>query len=340
MPNQKSALPYPAHIARIRYFFRGLSILVFLGLLSCKSREEPSAAPEGIISRDDISGIPAFFLEKEPDPAKAAEDYHNAWRIHFFDVGHGDAILLQGNGYNILVDGGDRGSGIREYLLELAIDTLHWVVATHPHADHIAGLIPVLRHFPVLNVMDPGVRHTSLTYDTFRFLVDSTAAIFHKGMAGWTHSFCDQFAMQVIHPGADFKGGLNDMSLVIRVQMGNTFALFQGDAEHRAEKSILNSGFPIKSHLLKTGHHGSRTSSSDDYIAQVQPEVAFILCGENNKYRLPNEETLSTLTKYGSTIYQSNTHGNILVLIDEQGYRVFPKKIPPAPETLLAGSSD
>jgi competence protein ComEC len=274
----------------------------------------------------DTTGIPEFYLEDQKDTIAAVDAYHNSWRIHFFDVGQGDAILLQGKGKNILIDGGDRGTSVINHLTKLAIDTLHWVVATHPHADHIGGLLPVFRKFPVVNVLDPGVSHASSLYKSYRALVDSAASSYTRGFAGWSYNFTEDFAMQVIHPDTLASYDLNNSSLVVRVKMGDTYALFTGDMEKKAERAVLQRGDSIKSQLLKVAHHGSKTSSSVEFLAQVQAEVGILLLGHGNKYGFPHAETMFGLQNQNTTLYQSSLHGSVLALVNQQGYTIFTER--------------
>jgi competence protein ComEC len=272
------------------------------------------------------SGIPGFYLSHYTDTVFAAENYISSWRIHFVDVGQGDAILVQAAGKNILVDGGDRSSGITDYLKQINLDTLHWVIATHPHADHIAGLIPVFRSFPVIRVVDNGKSHNSGIYRTYRFLVDSVKADYTKGFAGWTADIADSFEIHVIHPDTIESFGTNDASLVLRMRLEDTYLLLTGDSEHKAEEAILSTGVNIRSHILKAGHHGSKTSSGRTFLQQVQPQTTIIMCAENNKYGFPHAEALHNIFYSGSQIYRTDHHGSILIVKDQNSYQVYHEK--------------
>jgi beta-lactamase superfamily II metal-dependent hydrolase len=207
-----------------------LGIAVFFIYDHYRNRIQQEFALSENVLETEPDGIPDFYLDKTQTNTTAVDEYFESWRIHFLDVGQGDAILIQGDGQNILIDGGDKGSGIVQHLLQLSVDTLDWIIATHPHADHIAGLLPVLRTFPVINLMDPGVSHTSALYKTYQTLVDSAVASYTQGFAGWSHSFTAEFGMQVLHPDTMNEYNLNDISLVVRIKMGATYALFTGDA--------------------------------------------------------------------------------------------------------------
>jgi competence protein ComEC len=287
---------------------------------------EPGNPKTEVAEVIDLSGVPRFFISQVQGVQSAVNEYWDSWRIHFLDVGQGDAILIQGSMHNILIDGGDESSGITEYLTELAIDTLHWVVATHPHADHIAGVIDVFRKFPVVNVMDPGVIHTSQIYKTYQSLIDSAATTYIQGFSGWYHSFTDDFLMQVVHPDTLKTYDINNASLVMRFKMGETYALFTGDAEIPAEQAMLLSGQELRSQIIKIGHHGSKTSSHEDFILAVEPQTGFILCGRDNKYKFPHEETLEVFHKNNTTLFQTDIHGSLLITVNPLGYKIFAER--------------
>jgi len=285
----------------------------------------------------ETTGIPGYYLAAaEGDITDEVEEYRSSWRIHFFNVGQGDAVLIQDENLNILIDGGDNNSGIVDELKILAVDTLHWVIATHPHADHIAGLIDVLQTFPVLNVLDPGVDHTSRVYSNYHELVNARALSYTRGFAGWSCSLANDFSMEVLHPDTLTQNDINNSSLVLRMQMGDTYALFTGDAEHEAEKAILARGLDIDSDIIKVGHHGSKTSSSNDFIAAVSPEWGVILCGEDNKYNFPHTEALAVYQANQTKLFQSDKHGDVLFLISDSTYEAFPEFTTPFVPDLLA----
>jgi competence protein ComEC len=278
------------------------------------------------IERVDHTPIPGFYFDNAEDVQRAIDEYLTSWRMHFIDVGQGDAILIQGYRKNILIDGGERSSSVTTYLESLEIDTLHWIVATHPHSDHIAGLVPVFRRFPVLNVIDNGFAHSSDLYRTYRMLVDSAARYYHRAYAGWNHTFHPDFEMVVLHPDTLTTYGINDASVVLEIKMGDMKAILTGDIEKKAERAILRRNPELKANLVKISHHGSKTSSSKEFLEVLSPSTGIILCGHNNKYGFPHSETLQLLDSRNTRTYRSDLHGNIIVLVNNEGYRIFPER--------------
>lgn len=303
-------------------------VLFFLAILwkrnnNKKERLQMPVTISYTFQEKDLSGIPDFYITKFADkPKEAIEKYNDSWRIHFIDVGQGDAILIQGEGKNILIDGG-RTADAHNYLIGLEIDTLHWVIATHAHADHIGGLVHIFRHYPVLKVMDNGMSHTSQLYRTYRFLIDSIQAPYIKGYNGFAHSFSDDFVMNVLHPDTLTTYSVNNASLVMGFQMGLIRALLTGDVESVGEMAILQRNADVESHILKVSHHGSKTSSRTEFISEVNPKFSIISCAPDNSYGFPHSETMLTLNNHKSKILRTDIHGNILAVISGEGYEIY-----------------
>ncbi len=264
-----------------------------------------------------VSFAAAAFTGYSPD------DGHLA--VHFIDVGQGDAIFIQTADSNILIDGGDRGNIVPDYLQSRGIETIHIMIGTHPHADHIGGLINVLRELEVIEVIDPAVVHTTRTFEDYLTLIDQNDVIFTVGRAGMTREIGPGIHMDILHPEDPSNAHLNDASVVAKVTYGNISFLFTGDAEIHSEREMLNrasSSQDLKSTILKIGHHGSRTSTSPPFLDAVNPEVAVILTGEGNRYGHPHEETMRLLSMRAIEIYRTDLHGNIIISTDGINYHI------------------
>jgi len=242
--------------------------------------------------------------------------------VHFIDVGQGDAILIDHGETEILIDGGDRSPGVVNYLESYINGPLEVIVATHPHADHIGGLIDVFAQFDILEVWTNGDTSTSGTYTDF------TAAITAEGLDSRLARVqntitAGALTLQIYHP-ADTKGSTNNNSVVLGLQYGDVNFLFMGDAEQEAEAVMLNN--PALSlpdtDILKVGHHGSRTASSAVFLEVIQPETAIYMAKTGNSYGHPHEEAIANLTAAGATIYGTDTRGTITVTSDGQTYSV------------------
>ncbi len=248
------------------------------------------------------------------------EDGHLA--VHFIDVGQGDAIFIQTPTHHVLIDGGDRGDTVPEYLLSRGIDLIHIMIGTHPHADHIGGLINVMQQMEVLEVIDPGVVHTTRTFEEYLTLIDEKDIRFTIGRAGMTRDIGEGIRMDILHPENPSHTHLNDASVVVRITYGSVSFLFSGDAEVHSEMEMLRRSQTLASTVLKVGHHGSRTSTSPLFLAAVDPEVAVIMTGTGNRYGHPHEETMSSLSRMNIEIYRTDLHGNIVISTDGADYHV------------------
>ena len=242
--------------------------------------------------------------------------------VHFIDVGQGDSILIKAHEKTILIDGGGRGNTVVNYLRNQGVTSLDIVIGTHPHADHIGGLINVMDAIPVKEVIDPGVAHTTITFEDYLDVIDAKDIIFTEGRAGMTRDLGGGAELEIIHPVSPSSNHLNNASIVARVTFGQISFLFTGDAESEAESEMLGRDYILNSTILKVGHHGSSTSTTQAFLDAVNPEVAIIMCGRDNQYGHPHEEILSKLTSAGIDIYRTDIHGTVVITTDGVTYDV------------------
>ncbi len=273
--------------------------------------------------------------------------------VHFIDVGQGDCIFIKTpQNKTMLIDAGMRhyGQHVVNYLAQIGVYSIDIIVGTHAHADHIGGLITVIEELPVGRVIDSGKVHTTKTFEDYLDLIDEKDIPFELGRAGDVLDLCNKINIRVIHP-ADNIGNLslNDASVVIKLLHGAVGFLFTGDAEALAEEQILARGYDLsKVNVLKVGHHGSRSSTTQSFLEAVSPSSAIIMCGKDNTYGHPHNEILQRLKRIGVDIYRTHLHGNIIVESDGSSYTVStvpyehqpvfesePEKpdVPPAPGT-------
>ena len=244
--------------------------------------------------------------------------------VHFIDVGQGDAILIRCNGTDTLIDAGERNMGKRvvSYLQSRNVTYLDLVVATHPHSDHIGGMAEVLGAFSVGRFIDSGTPHTSKTYEDMLTLIDEKSIPFQVAQRGQIVALNPAFRMEVLNPGAERHGDLNEDSVVLRVTVGDIAFLLMGDGETEAEDDILAAGYNIRSDVLKVGHHGSRYASGALFLTNVSPAISVIQVGTGNEYGHPTEDALQRLQAVGATIYRTDEHGTILVGTDGRTLQV------------------
>lgn len=241
--------------------------------------------------------------------------------VHFIDVGQGDSIYVALPDRNdILIDGGDnsKGSVVVSYLKNLGVDDIELMVATHMHADHIGGLDDVLAAFKVEAVVDDGMAADTATYRDYRAAVLAEGCLYEAAKAGrsWAFGPC---VIKILGPVRDYKDA-NNNSVVCLLDCGEIEFLFTGDAEAEAEADLL--GKAIAAEILKVGHHGSRTSTSQAFLDAVNPEVAVISVGAGNRYGHPHRETLDKLAAAGVKVYRTDLNGTVVVTTDGGTYTV------------------
>jgi competence protein ComEC len=244
--------------------------------------------------------------------------------VHFLDVGQGDSIFLQFNNKNVLIDAGDQDSGqtVESYLRSHGVTSLDLLVATHPHEDHIGGLITILNDIPIKQVLDSGQTHTTQTFENYLNLIDQKNILFNIAERGQTIDLDPAIKIEVLSPPATlFAGDLNQNSVVLKVTYNKVSFLLAGDAGFQAEDSMA-AGYDLKSTVLKVGHHGSSSSTGTSFLSEVRPEVAVIEVGATNSYGHPTSKTLSALQNTGTKVYRTDLDGNIVITTDGQSYSV------------------
>ena len=230
------------------------------------------------------------------------------------------AILVDYGICEILIDGGSSTPGVVGYLQNYVDGQLEVMVATHPHADHIGGLIAVLDAFDVQQVWYSGESSTSQTYSSFMIAVGAEGAEVHVARRGDVIGV-GGLAFEVLNP-VNTSGTTNNNSVVLELSYGQVDFLFEGDAEQEAEASMVGAGIVSDVEILKVGHHGSRTASSASFLAVAKPEVAVYMAGTGNSYGHPHPETIAALHAIGATIYGTDTNGTVVVSTDGQTYSV------------------
>jgi len=232
-------------------------------------------------------------------------------RAHFIDVGQGDSELLQlPNGQTMLIDA---GGDVRSYLQTLGIQKIDYLVATHPHADHIAYMEEVITNFNIGAIYMPRVSHTSKTFENMLLAIQRKGLSIKTAKAGVTILNEGNLNINIVAPVKDTYDDLNNYSTVIKVVYGSTSMLFTGDAEALSEGQITAN---IDADVLKVGHHGSSTSSSNSFLNRVTPKIAVISCGAGNSYGHPHSETLQKLNSRNVEIYRTDLNGTIVITSD------------------------
>lgn len=265
-------------------------------------------------------GIPIMTWDEifaSADLNNSSEASKQPFSVHYIDVGQGDSILIKSDDKAVLIDAGERGNAeaITSYLKQQNVTKLDYVIATHPHSDHIGSMAEVLSSFPVSNIIMPKLSKsntpTTKTYENLLKTIKSQNINLIAAVPGEKYQI-GKAEMTVLAPLTD-NDDLNNMSVVTRVVYGNNSFLFTGDAEVKSENRILESDAVLRSDVLKLGHHGSSTSSGDKFMNAVNPKLAVISCGKDNDYGHPHKETLELLKERKISYLRTDEAGSIVV---------------------------
>lgn len=253
--------------------------------------------------------------------------------VHFIDVGQGDSTLITCGEHSMLIDAGDdsKGTAIQNYLKKQGVEKLDYLVLTHPDSDHIGGAPVIITKFNIKKVFVSNYEKDNKTYQKLIQALDDKKLKYITPEVGAKY-YLSTAVITILAPNKEYDNP-NDSSVSLIIQNGNNKFLFSGDAGEDAEEDILDNGIDISADVYHAGHHGSRTSSSKDFIKAIAPDYAVISCGEGNSYGHPHAETLNTLRTNGVKVYRTDEQGSIIAKTDG-------KKITfsvPASETWKAG---
>ncbi|HMM32182.1 MAG TPA: ComEC/Rec2 family competence protein [Clostridia bacterium] len=284
-----------------------------------------------------VSSVPSPTQETaaSPGPSKALPTL-GAMDMYIIDVGQGDSIFLRSpTGKTMLVDAGEAGEfeTIDAFLKTLGVTKLDVVVATHPHSDHIGAMYKVIRAYEIGTFYMPDIAHTTSTFEKMLdALEEKDVSVKRAEASGETYlPWSNDVTVRILSPieGNDADADdLNDWSVVLHISFGNSSILLTGDAEKAAEARILET-YPeevLRATVLKAGHHGSSTSSSDAFLDAVNPEIAVISCGEGNDYGHPHAETLERYASRGMEVYRTDLGGTLHLIFTAQGVSVETEK--------------
>lgn len=238
-------------------------------------------------------------------------------KVSYIDVGQADSILVQQGTSSMLIDAGtnEASEKVKNYIASQGVTKLDYVVGTHPHEDHIGGLDVAINSFQVGTVYMPKITNTTKTF------TDVVKAIKNKGLQAVSPKAGETFKLgeascTVLAPNSSKYEDLNNYSIVIKVTFGNNSFMFDGDAEDVSEKEMLSKGFDVKADVLKVGHHGSSSSTTEGFLNAVNPKYAVISVGKGNTYGHPHESTMNRLKAHNIAVYRTDECGTIVAISD------------------------
>ncbi|MEW6605308.1 MAG: lamin tail domain-containing protein, partial [Thermoproteota archaeon] len=258
-----------------------------------------------------------------PEPQPDLEASSDELKLVVIDVGQGlSELIILPNGKTMLIDGGDRNQGdaVLSALQENGVDSLDVVVATHPHSDHIGGMIDVLNTIEVRKVLDSGQIHTTQTFEDYLDAIDSNQIPLASVHEGDTIDLDPAVQLEVLNPpttlldGADDEEEFNNNSVVIKLTYGEFTAILPGDMEEENEARLASSSVDLDADVLVAGHHGSRTASTSAFLNAVSPAVVLISLGAGNTYGHPHQEALDRMEAAGTQhILMTDIDGTITI---------------------------
>lgn len=239
--------------------------------------------------------------------------------VSYLNVGQGDSAYIKVNDFDILIDAGPRSDvdSLMEQLEKKNIDDFEMIIATHPHEDHIGGMTKVFERYDVKSFYMPKVTHTTKTFENMINAVANEGIKIQTIKDEMSFELGEGAKLDVYSPIYESYEEFNDYSPIMKLTFGETELVFTGDAEAHAEQDVI-AKYPndLSADVLKFGHHGSSTSSTDEFVQAVSPEYGIISCGIDNKYGHPHRETLDKIIKYNIKAYRTDTQGQINLASD------------------------
>ena len=239
-------------------------------------------------------------------------------KVVFFDVGQGNSVFIKApNGNQVLIDGGPGSQvlgklGEQMPFFDREIDV---VILTHPDADHLNGLIDVLKNYQVDEVIDTCIEDPGKGYMEWKKLIEEKKINHLCAQAGQKIKLADNVELDVLFPFVSLEGlkfsNTNDSSIVMELVSNDSEILLTGDAEVKTEYQLINSGINLRAQILQVGHHGSKSSSSQEFLEAINPEMAVIQVGANNRYGHPVQEVLDRLKSISAKIFRTDESGNL-----------------------------
>ena len=299
-----------------------VALLLILGLIFGNNERVSSIVSSMNILQNEENSTIQNTNENETIEAEAVNVDSNLI-VDFIDVGQADSILIQNKDEVMLIDAGtnEAGKTVVDYLKNKGISQIDYLIGTHPHEDHIGGMDDVIEAFDIKQIYMPKMETTTKTFKDVLTAISNKNLKITQPNKGTQIELGEAKCEFMTEPIID-KDNINLSSLVIRLEFGNNSFLFMGDAEKENEETIT---WP-KTDVLKVGHHGSNTSSSQEFIEQVQPKYSVIMVEEDNSYNLPKQETIDKLEEAGSKIYRTNENGTIEITSDGNEIKVSTEK--------------
>ena len=258
------------------------------------------------------------------------ENVEGTMEIHYLDVGQGDSTYIKMGDFDMLIDAGPTSevNHLLKQLSALKVKDLDVVIATHPHEDHIGGMPGVFDTYEVKKFYMPKATYTTMAFENLINSVKNEGLKIKTIKEGTKIKLAEGTVIKAFSPGEKNYDNLNNYSPIMKLTFGETTFMFTGDAEKIAEDEVLSkySEEDLKSDVIKFAHHGSNTSSTEDFIKAVSPKYGILSCGEDNPYGHPRKKTLKTIEKHNIEVYRTDKQGQITAISDGENIKFTTEK--------------
>jgi beta-lactamase superfamily II metal-dependent hydrolase len=271
-----------------------LAMLFSIFLISCGKTEQ-------------ASNINSTDIVVKTETSKVSEEI----KIHYIDVGQGDSELIQIGDKNILIDAGTSDKKALNYLKSIGITKIDYAIATHPHEDHIGSMDDVVKALDIGTFYAPKATNTTKTFENLANALKNKNLKFTVPKSGDTLTIGDA-TLTFLAPNSEKYEDLNNYSIVVKLKYGNNSFIFMGDAEDVSEGEILQKQLDVQADVIKIGHHGSHSSSTQAFLDKVNPKYAIISCEKGNDYGHPHKETLTKLNAKNISVFRTDLNGTII----------------------------
>lgn len=242
--------------------------------------------------------------------------------VHFLDIGQGDSIFIElPNSQTMLVDAGENyyGEGIIDYIYDCGYEKLDYLVATHPHSDHIGSMSYIVRHMDIDAVYMPKVSTTTKTYENLLDSISNKELKIKTAIAGTKILDVDELEIDILAPVEIYEDDLNNCSVILKITYKDRSFLLTGDAEKKEFEDVY---LDMSADVLKVAHHGSSTSTTEEILEKIKPEIAVISLGEDNEYGHPHKSTLKLLNNIECDIYRTDEDKTVKISTDGENLEV------------------
>ena len=248
--------------------------------------------------------------------------------VTMIDVGQADCFLYEQNGKYALIDCGEASTAdeVIDFLKKKGITKLDYLFGTHPHSDHMGGMYKIVTNIEIGTIIIPKVDETKVTSTWYNILDEELNTVYVKNkkeIPKYNVEYSKEGAtlylgdatISILEQFTEYKSDLNNYSAIMKISFGEIDIITTGDAETVVEKELLDSGKNIDAEILKLGHHGSKTSTSEEFLKAVSPDYALISAGVGNKHEHPTKSVMERMEKHEIDVYRTDESGTITIII-------------------------